>query len=432
MKRLAIPVLLALLTGAGTVRAQPAADAALALRALQAACPAADAAAAIAALGDAAGEVTSGAAQTQPIELGLGLSGWQSALPLKDGGTIRLSRLASGASLQRAVVEIDRPAGPGLPPRPALQARAERDCARIEGRALLYRGDGSIEAVALLDERLDRSGQVLPLDADVPAGVDPGGVTVALLDTGVNYLQPRIGERLARRADGAIVGYDFEDDDARPFDANIALSPFHPGRHGTLVANALLDEAAPLRLVPLRFPRSRPARLEQAVALAADAGARLLLVGVGGRRAEDWQGFAAAMRAHPGLLAIVSAGRDGEDIDDRAWYPAALELPNLLVVGAADGFGQPVRSNWGLRRVDLLAPAERLVVRDFDGVEQAVAGAEFAAARITALATRLLAAEPGLTAAELKTRLLAMARLSDHGARPRSAYGVVPEEALAP
>ena len=102
----------------------------------------------------------------------------------------------------------------------------------------------------------------------------------------------------------------------------------------------------------------------------------------------------------------------------------------MLVVGAADGFGQPVRSNWGLRRVDLLAPAERLVVRDFDDVEQAVAGAEFAAARVAALASRLLSAEPGLTAAALKARILAMARLSDHGARPRSAYGVLPDEAL--
>ena len=126
-----------------------------------------------------------------------------------------------------------------------------------------------------------------------------------------------------------------------------------------------------------------------------------------------------------------AAGREGEDIDDRAYYPAALGMPNMLTVGAADGFGQPVRSNWGLRRVDVLAPAEKLVVRNFDDVEQAVSGAEFAAARVAALATRLLAAEPALTTAQLKARLLAMARLSDQGGRARSAYGVIPEEAFA-
>jgi len=402
-------------------------DAALALRSLKAACPAKEPAKVAATLsGELAGE-----AQSNAIDLGLGLTGWRLTASLKDGGVLQISRLASGETLQRVVVEFDRPAAPDQPPRPLLQARAERDCERIEARSLAYRSDGAIEAVLLLDEALQPTGQVLPFDPPVPAGSDPGGVTVALLDTGVNYLQPAIAERLARDAGGAIVGFDFEDDDPRPFDLNLSLSPFHPGRHGTVLAHTLLREAAPLRLVPLRHPRSTPAKLEDAVDLAARQGAKILLVGLGSRRALDWQGFADGLRRHPEILAIVSVGRDGEDIDDRAYYPAALSLPNMLTVGAADGFGQPVRSNWGLRRVDLLAPAERLVVRNFDDVEETVAGAEFAAARVAALATRLLQSEPGLTAAQMKSRLLAMARLSDHGGPPRSAYGVVPEEAFA-
>lgn len=406
--------------------ADPAQDAALALRALQAACPAAQAEPVAAALKDDSADPP----RTNSIDLGLGLTGWRLSLSLKDGGTLQVSRLSSGATLQRVVVELDRPAVEGQPPRPLLQARAERDCARIDARRLVYRGDGAIEAVALLDETLQPTGRVLPFDAPVPQGSDPGGVTVALLDTGVNYLQPAIGQRLARRPDGAILGHDFEDDDSRPFDLNLVQSPFHPGRHGTIVANALIREAAPLRLIALRYPRSRPEKLSAAVELAAKAGAKILLVGLGGRREADWQGFAAALRAHPDMLAIVSAGREGEDIDDRAYYPAALALPNMLTVGAADGFGQPVRSNWGLRRVDVLAPAERLVLRNFDDVEETVAGAEFAAARMAALATRLLTAEPNLTAAQLKARLLAMARLSDQGGRVRSAYGVIPEDAF--
>jgi hypothetical protein len=402
-------------------------DAALALRALRAACPAAQVESVAAALKD---DATS-APESRPIDLGLGLTGWRLTASLADGGVLQISRLASGETLQRVVVELDRPAAPGQPPRPVLQARAERDCQRIEARALVYRGDGAIDAVALLDETLQPTGRTLPFDPPVPPGSDPGGVTVALLDTGVNYLQPAIAERLARGPDGAILGFDFEDSDPRPFDLNLALSPFHPGRHGTALAQALLREAAPLRLIPLRYPRSQPEKLADAVELAAKHGAKILLVGLGSRRAPDWQGFADALRAHPEILAIVSAGREGEDIDDRAYYPAALALPNMLTVGAADGFGQPVRSNWGLRRVDLLAPAERLVVRNFDDVEEAVSGAEFAAARVAALATRALAAAPGMTAAQLKARLLAMARLSDHGGRTRSAYGVIPEEAFS-
>jgi hypothetical protein len=403
-------------------------DAVLALRALQAACPAREADAVAVAL---RGEVD-GAPQSQLIDLGLGLTGWRLTASLNDGGTLQVSRLASGETLQRVVVELDRPAAPGQQSRPLLQARAERDCQRIEARALVYRADGAIETVALLDETLQPTGRTLPFDAPIPAGSDPGGVTVALLDTGVNYLQPAIGERLARAADGTPLGFDFEDGDPRPFDLNLALSPFHPGRHGTSVANTLLREAAPVRLIPLRYPRSQPEKLADAIELAARHGTKILLVGLGSRRALDWQGFADAMRAHPEMLAIVTAGRDGEDIDDRAFYPPALALPNMLTVGAADGFGQPVRSNWGLRRVDVLAPAERLVVRNFHDVEETVAGAVFAAARVAALATRLLTAEPNLTTAQVKAALLSKARLSDHGGRARSAYGLLPEEAFSP
>lgn len=418
-------LLLALLTPL-PVFANPDADSDLARRALQAACPAAQPEPVIEALRAEA----AAAPQVNAIDLGLGLTGWRVVATLKDGGTLQVSRLASGATLQRVVVELDRPSAADQPPRPLLQARLERDCQRIEARSLVYGASGRIEAVALLDEHLQPTGRTLPFDPPLPAGSDPGGITVALLDTGVNYLQAAIAERLARAPDGAVLGYDFEDDDPRPFDLNLALSPFHPGRHGTLVANALLREAAPVRLIPLRYPRSQPEKLADAVELAARQGAKILLVGLGGRRAEDWQGFAAALRKHPELLAIVSAGRDGEDIDDRAYYPAALGLPNVLTVGAADGFGQPVRSNWGLRRVDVLAPAERLVLRNFDEVEETVAGAEFAAARVAALATRLLAAQPALNAAQLKAALLARARLSDSGGRARSAYGVIPEEAF--
>lgn len=395
----------------------------MALRALQAACVAVDGPEpVIAAMQDG----SRNEAEVSEFELGLGLTGWRIDVDLADGGALEVSRLASGRQMHRVVVEYIRDG------RRILQARAERGCDRIEGRMLRYGSDGRAETVLLLDQTLVPDGRELALDPPVPPGRDPEGTTVALLDTGVNYLQPAIAERLARDAGGAALGWDFWDDDPRPFDANPLLSPFHPARHGTTVARALLAEAGPVRLLPLRFPHGHPERLTQAVERAADNGTRVLLVGIGSRREEDWLAFAEAARAHPEMLIVVTAGRENEDIDDRAHYPAALALPSMIVVGAADGFGQPIRSNWGRRRVDVLAPAERLVLRNFDDVEEAVAGAEYAAARVAALAARLATGNPGLGAAELKAAILARAVLSDHGAPARSAYGVLPEDALRP
>ena len=161
-------------------------DAALMLRALQAACPAPGPEPAVAAIApDAEGEPDTGA-----IEFGLGLAGWRLAQDLAGGGAIRISRLASDAGMQRIVAELDRPARPGAPPRPLLQLRAERDCGGVDARMLAWREDGSLSHVVLLDASLQPTGRTLALDPPVPAGEDPGGVTVALSIPGSTTCSP--------------------------------------------------------------------------------------------------------------------------------------------------------------------------------------------------------------------------------------------------
>jgi subtilisin family serine protease len=371
-----------------------------------------------------------GAAKTRDLSFGFGMSGHQWSFTLPGERMLDVSRIDSNGAMQRVVAELAAPGGDGIS-RPVMQARIERECDRLEGRRLSYAAEGRVETVDLLDDNLQSTGKLLLLDPPVPTGTAVKGVVVALLDTGVNYLQPRIAQRLARDASGAALGYDYWDDDPRPFDVNIVSSPFYPARHGTALANLLLDLNPNIALLPLRFPRPDPTRLGDAVDRAAASGARVLLVGLSSSRG-DWRNFRAAVLRHPEMLVVVTAGSEGEDIDDRAVYPAALALPNQLTIGASDGFGQPVRSNWGRKRVDVLVPAERLVVRDFDGLEQQVGGAEYAATRVAALAARLAAAHPDWQAAQLKSAILSRARLSDSTTTLRSAYGILPEEAFAP
>ena len=48
----------------------------------------------------------------------------------------------------------------------------------------------------------------------VPPGVDPGGVAVAIIGSGINYTRSRDrGKRLARDGEGEIIGWDFVDND---------------------------------------------------------------------------------------------------------------------------------------------------------------------------------------------------------------------------
>ena len=345
----------------------------------------------------------------EPLRAGDRVMGIRHSLMLPDGARIRLDRIESEGILRRVVARYAEPAPSGR--RPVLLAVAGSACNVMAGRRLTYDEDGSARSIEILLSSLERATRVEPLNPPVPAAatseVEGVDVRVALVDSGVNYLLPEIASRLARDEDGALVGFDFWDLDARPFDANPARSPFHPQRHGTRTASLLLEEAPVAALVPYRYPRHHMTRMPDLVAHAAAAGVRIVNVSMGSRRRSEWAHFETAARAHPEMLFIVSAGNDNADIDERPVYPASLPLDNLLTVTSSDRSGLPARgSNWGRASVDLAVPAEQVLVTDFDGWVREASGSSYAAVRVSALAACLLAAHPRWTARELRAAIL--------------------------
>lgn len=331
------------------------------------------------------------------------------------GLALQVSALRPGGGLRRVAVEVHRLADD----RPLLLALAGGDCAIQLGRRLDYDGGLAAEVLHLASDLTTVTGRE-PLNPPLPEGVDPGGVTVAHVDSGVNYQLPRIAGRLARDARGRVLGYDFWDMDDRPFDGDTGRSPFFPLRHGTEVASLLLAEAPGVRLVPFRYPRPDMTRMAQVVAAAAEAGAAVVMLPLGSTRQDDWLAFEAAARARPQILFVASAGNDGRDIDlieageGREWgrplYPAALPLDNLIVVTSSDERGAPAAgSNWGVASVDLLVPAENQRVIGFDGRPETGSGSSFAVPRVAALAVRLKAIHPDWGAPELKRAIFARA-----------------------
>ena len=324
-------------------------------------------------------------------------------------GELVLTANASVEQLQSLVVEaFELPKGGAR--RPVVMARADRTCAVVLAREILYDAEGRAETLVHLDAGLRPTETSEPLNPPVPDGKDPGGITVALVDSGVNYLLPEIAGRLARDRRGRSLGYDFWDRDARPFDANPARSPFLPLRHGTTVAGLLLREAPEIRLLPFRYPRPDMARMAELVAAAEGAGAGIVAMAMGSRSRTDWTAFEKAAEARPDMLFIVSAGNDGQDIDETPVYPASLELTNMLVVTSADDFGRlATGSNWGRKSVDLMLPAERLETLDHRGARVTASGSSYAVPRLAALAARLWAEHPNWTANTLKHAILARA-----------------------
>ena len=181
------------------------------------------------------------------------------------------------------------------------------------------------------------------------------------------------------------------------------------------MASVLVREAPEAALLPFRYPRPEMARMGELVERAAAAGARVLAMPLGSRNPEDWTAFAEALRARPQLLAIVSAGNDGEDIDENPLWPATLDLPNMIVVTSADGFGRLAPgSNWGAASVDLMLPAENVPVIDFRGASGTASGSSYAVPRLAALAARILAERPKLATEELIREIYAQATPSPY------------------
>ena len=348
-----------------------------------------------------------------PLRIRDRVMGVRHSLMLPDGARIRLDRIETDGLLRRVVARYAEPTPSGR--RPVLLAVAGSACNVMAGRRLTYDADGSARSIELLPGSLERAMRVEPLNPRVPgppvmSGAEGPRVRVGHVDSGVNYLLPRIASRLARDEAGALVGFDFRDLDTRPFDANPARSAFHLQRHGTRTASLILEEAPVAALVPYRYPRHHMSRMPDLVEHAASAGVRIVNVSMGSRRSSEWADFEAAARARPEMLFVVSAGNDGADIDESPVYPASLPLDNLLVVTSADDFGLPARgANRGRESVDLAVPAEQVLVTGFDGRVREASGSSYAAARVSALAACLLAAHPAWTAPELKSAILARA-----------------------
>ena len=340
----------------------------------------------------------------QALARGEQVFGWRQTLQLPNHQRAVLERIAPQGHLRRISVEIRDSES-----KPRLLVLADQDCSLREARAIRYQ-DGRAKSLLLLDGEFQPRADPVPMNPPFPVGKDSGQVAVALVDSGVNYLLSDIAQHLARDAQGTPLGFDYWDMDTRPFDAHPVRSEFFPQRHGTRVAGIIAREAPQARLIPYRYPRPDMERMSKLIVKAAASGARIINMSLGSSDELEWAAFEEAVLKHPELLFVVSAGNDGRDIDQDPVFPAALPLDNMIVVTSVADDGFPAQgSNWGRDSVDLLVPGENIATVDFSGRPADVSGSSYAVARVTALAARLLAEQPTLSASALRDQIFALA-----------------------
>ncbi len=223
-------------------------------------------------------------------------------------------------------------------------------------------------------------GHAQPRKPHVPIGIDPGGVMIVIAaDTGFDYTQKDIAGRLARDGEGELIGWDFVDEDRKPY-APAASAP-----QSTDLARSILAETPLARLAVFRAKPGDKIAIGRLAVYAARSQSRIALVVSASTERSDWEAFTEAVAHYKGMLVIVPS--------DPAIppYPAALGLENILTVTTTES--APAARPPDRRPADL-------------AIETGGKDAVFAAARIAAFAARLVAAEPSLDGVALKARIL--------------------------
>lgn len=298
-----------------------------------------------------------------------------------------------------AVISVWEGQGP-----PIAQIRAVPPCKIISARQLETTADGDKIIISFGPNLkiLGTEPQNPPFVMTVPPLRTPREPLLALVDTGVNYNLPMVQKHLAIGQDGQLIGYDFWDNDSRPFDKDPRKNAFFPLHHGTTVFSALTQELGDLTAAIYRFPAKDMCRFGDLIKHAENAGVRIINMSMGSYSHDVWTCFYNSAKQRPHILFVVSAGNDGFDIDVNPVFPASLDLENMVVVTSSDLFGRlPPQSNYGRVSVDLMVPAEQVDVFDHRGVYTTAGGSSYAAPRVAALAARFLAKNTEASAADI-------------------------------
>jgi thermitase len=244
----------------------------------------------------------------------------------------------------------------------------------------------------------------------MPESLDGTGlkpVTAAVLDTGIDYNHEDLsGSMWRQEGKPQIVGYDFAQNNDRPFDVvhfdiegclkdvgcqmgwgqgKFLTNPGHGTHcagHVSAVANNSLGirgvGAGATQVMALKFffdkehanaGQGDTAGAIKSIDYAVKNGAKVINASWGGRqepsvaeRSELKQALIRAQKA--GVIVVVAAGNDtiDQDKDDEPTYPAAYKLDNLIVVAATDKNDALGKfSNYGGESVHIGAPGVKIL-----------------------------------------------------------------------
>ncbi|GHB63165.1 type VII secretion-associated serine protease [Streptomyces cirratus] len=292
---------------------------------------------------------------------------------------------------------------------------------------------------AAADTIRDRQWGLLTLRAEEAWGTTQGeGITVAVLDTGVDGTHPDLTGQVLDGADLVAMGAGRGD---RAWARHgTAMAAIIAGRgHGPDRAEGVLGVAPHAKILPVRviLEESDPGRakardtksgaLAEGIRWAADHGADVINLSLGddseSAHHEAAEDEAVQYALGKGVVVVASAGNGGEH-GDPASYPAAY--PGVIAVAAVDRRGKKADFSTRHWYATVSAPGVDVVIADPDRAYYEGWGTSAAAAFVSGTVALVKAAHPGLSPAQIKKLLRDTASDAPAGGRDDSrGYGTV-------
>ncbi|MGP3980337.1 type VII secretion-associated serine protease mycosin [Streptomyces sp. KR80] len=254
-----------------------------------------------------------------------------------------------------------------------------------------------------------------------------GGVTVAVLDTGVDDQHPDLAGQVVAGKD--LIGFGAGRGDRSWARHGTAMAGIIAGHgHGPGRGDGVLGVAPEAKILPVRViledgdPARKKARgarggaLAEGIRWAADHGADVINLSLGddseSAHPEPQEDAAVQYALSKGAVVVASAGNGGED-GDRISYPAAY--PGVIAVTAVDRYGS--RAPFSTRRwyATVCAPGVDVVIADPDRRYYEGWGTSAAAAFVSGAVALVRSAHPDLSPVQIKKLLADTARNSPKG-----------------
>ncbi|OIJ84557.1 type VII secretion-associated serine protease mycosin [Streptomyces colonosanans] len=258
------------------------------------------------------------------------------------------------------------------------------------------------------------------------------GITVAVLDTGVDATHPDLSGNILEGKD--MVGFGARRGDRAWARHGTSMAGIIAGHgHGIGNADGVMGIAPEAKILPVRViledgdPARAQARktrgnaLAEGIRWAADHGADVINLSLGddsdSAHPEAAEDEAVQYALKKGAVVVASAGNGGEK-GDHISYPAAY--PGVIAATAVDRYG--TRAAFSTRRwyATVSAPGVNVVIADPDRKYYEGWGTSAASAFVSGAVALIRAAHPGLTPAQIKQLLEKTARHAPTGGRDDS------------